>query len=284
MRLFSDEFLQKSSQEIVETIKTDGIFACERAVASEAIDRILEEIGGLEFRINSNAISPVVNGNQTYFNQFLAASRTAFDLVRHPRISSIAKEALGPIHRMVGKRIYETRPGHYMSFHSDVGKPCDDPRVLDGLGFIFYMSDVEEGCFEVVENSQTWGASHLGSKEEDEKLLAEQHIRRFPMPKGSYVIYNGRLLHRAEPIKDQTLRRQSFHFQVNRGAHVGEPILVNIGWLGDLDDDAKVLLGYGSPNRVERDFPQTTPESIPPSETGIAKYVKTSMRKLLQLQ
>lgn len=111
MQLFSDEFLQKSSQEIVETIKTDGIFACEHAVTSEAIDRILEEIGGLEFRINSNAISPVVNGNQTYFNQFLAASRTAFDLCRHPRITSIAKEALGPMHRMAASASTRRGPG-----------------------------------------------------------------------------------------------------------------------------------------------------------------------------
>lgn len=169
-----------------------------------------------------------------------------------------------------------------MSFHSDVGKPCDDPRLLDGLGFIFYMSDVEDGSFEVVENSQTWGASHLGSKEEDEKLMQEHRIRRFPMPKGSYVIYNGRLLHRAEPIQDPNVRRQSFHFQVNRGAHVGEPIFVNIGWLGDLDDDAKVLLGYGSPNRVVRDFPQTTAESIAAGDARISDYVKTSLRKLIQ--
>jgi ectoine hydroxylase-related dioxygenase (phytanoyl-CoA dioxygenase family) len=278
MKLFSDEFLGKSAQEIVEVIRSDGIFACERAVTSEAIDRILEEIGGLEFRINVNSILPVVKNNQTYFNQFLAVSRTAFDLCRDPRITSIAKEALGPTHRMVGKRIYETRYGHYMSFHSDVEKPCDDPRQLDGLGFIFYMSDVDDGAFEVIEDSQTWGASHLGSREGDENLLKEQRVRRFPMPKGSYVIYNGRLLHRANPIKEADVRRQSFHFQVNRGPHVGEAIYVNIGWLNDLDDDAKMLLGYGSPHRVPT-FPTTSPDSLPPGDKQIGNYIRKSLRK-----
>jgi hypothetical protein len=281
MKLFSDEFLGKSAQGIVETIKVDGIFACERAVTSEAIDKILEEIGGLDFRINVNSIAPAVKNNQTYFNQFLAVSRTAFDLCRDPRITGVAKEALGPTHRMVGKRIYETRHGHYMSFHSDVGIPCDDPRKLDGLGFIFYMSDVEDGCFEVVENSQTWGASHLGSREEDQKLIKEQHIRRFPMPKGSYVIYNGRLLHRAEPIKEPGVRRQSFHFQVNRGPHVGEANFVNIGWLNDLDEDAKMLLGYGSPNRVVNDFPNTSPETLPTDDKRIGDYIRKSLKKFL---
>lgn len=279
MKIFSDAFLETPTHDIVETIKNDGIWVCERAVTSDAIDQILQEIGGLDFRINVNSISPAVKNNQTYFNQFLAVSRTAFDLCRDRRITSIAKEALGPTHRMVGKRIYETRHGHYMSFHSDVEKPCDDPRQLDGLGFIFYMSDVDDGCFEIVENSQTWGASHLGSREEDEKLRKEQSIRRFPMPKGSYVIYNGRLLHRAEPIKAPDVRRQSFHFQVNRGQHVGEAIYVNIGWLDDLDDDAKMMFGYGAPHRVPKDFPTTSPETLPAGDQRIADYVRKSLKK-----
>jgi ectoine hydroxylase-related dioxygenase (phytanoyl-CoA dioxygenase family) len=281
MKIFSDKFAEASAHDIVETIRRDGIYACEGAIESDAIDRVLQDIGGLNFRINSNAISPVVSNHQTYFNQFLAASRTAFDLCVSERITSICKEALGPQHRMVGKRIYETRYGNYMNFHSDVGIPCEDPRVLDGLGFIFYCSDVDDGAFEVVEGSQSWGASHLGSKEEDERLRLEHKIRRFPMPKGSYVIYNGRLLHRAEPMKTPGLKRQSFHFQVNKGVHVGEAILVNIGWLDGLSDDAKVLLGYGSPNKVEHDFPRTGPNNLLGGDVELRKYIRESLHKFV---
>ena len=281
MKIFSDHFEAMSAADIVNTIREDGIFACERAITGEAIDAIFEEIGGLDFRINNNGISPVVHNTQTFLNQFLAVSRTAFSLVTHDRIVSILEEAFGPTFRIVGKRIYETRHGNYMSFHSDVGSPCTDTRQLDGLGLIFYMTDVEEGPFEVVENSQEWGASHLGSREEDERLLESQKIRTFKMPRGSYVIYNGRLLHRARPIETPGVARTSFHFQVNKGKAVGEPVLVNIGWLEGLSEGAQTLLGYGVPNSVPTDWPRSSPQNLPKNNDKVREYVRQNLRHLI---
>jgi hypothetical protein len=163
MQLFSDDFLGKPAREIVETIKADGIFACERAVTSEAIDKILEEIGGLDFRINVNSILPAVKNNQTYFNQFLAVSRTAFDLCRDPRITSIAKEALGPTHRMVGKRIYETR--HVVTRSCPFGPmaPAGTGIVASAVSSVSPVCDA--GAAEAASTRHVPSVAHMASNE-----------------------------------------------------------------------------------------------------------------------
>jgi ectoine hydroxylase-related dioxygenase (phytanoyl-CoA dioxygenase family) len=213
--------------------------------------------------VNQNGISPVIRYNQTYLNQYLATSRTAFDLVTSDRITSICQELLGPVHRMVGKRIYETRFGQRMNFHSDMETPCSDPTDVEGLGLILYLTDTDDGCFQVIPGSQRIGRNDLGSRAGDAELEASGNIKSFPGPRGSYLIYNARLLHRAQPISEKGVRRQSMHFQVNRTEDVGEPILVNIGWLGGLSEAAKTLLGFGVPNKLTHDFPVTSLKTMP---------------------
>lgn len=278
MKIFSDEFLGTDINTIAHEIRENGIFSCERAVASEAIDTILDEIGGLDFRINTNTLNPVISKHQTYQNQFMALSRVAFNLVTHKRITSICDALLGQTYRVVGKRIYETRYGNYMSFHSDVGSISTVPQQVDGLGFIFYLCDVDDGAFEIVEGSHRWHENYLGSKENDETLIRDHSIRRFPMPKGSYVIYDGRLLHRARPMSIPDQARQSFHFQINRGSKVGEPIYVNIGWMNDLDESGKALLGFGEPTSTGETWPITTPAHIPKDNEQVRQYLKENFK------
>lgn len=282
MEIFSEQFKTTPTSEIANEIRTRGIYACESAVRSEAIDQILEDIGGLNFRVNTNELLPVIAAKQTYQNNFMALSRLALNLVCSERITSICDELLGAVYRVVGKRIYETRYGQYMQFHSDVGRrPSADARI-DGLGFIFYMCDVDDGAFEILEGSQTWNEDTKGSKENDDKLLATEKVRRFPMPKGSYVIYNGRLIHRARPMEKPGKPRQSFHFQVNRGPKVGEPIYVNIGWLGDLSPKGRRILGYGIPPQKSRNWPQTAPDTIPQDDEAVASYVRKHFSHFLK--
>lgn len=274
MEIFSEHFKTTPVSEIANEIRTRGIYACERAVRPEAIDQILQDIGGLGFRVNTNELLPVIAANQTYQNNFMALSRLALNLVCSERVTSICDELLGNVYRVVGKRIYETRYGQYMQFHSDVGKAPSADGTIDGLGFIFYMCDVDDGAFEILEGSQLWNEDTKGSKENDEKLLATEKVRRFPMPKGSYVIYNGRLIHRARPMEKPGAPRQSFHFQVNRGPKVGEPIYVNIGWLGDLSPKGRKLLGFGVPPQKPLNWPRTAPDSIPHDDPAVAAYFR----------
>ncbi len=279
--IFSEEFLSESADHIAETIRTEGIYVCERAVLPQAVDAIMAETGGLHFRINENTLLPVAFKGQTYQNQFIALSRTAFDLVCHDRITSISRASLGPKFAMVGKRLYETRSDSYMVFHSDLGAETRDPARVDGLGFILYMSDVTDGAFEIVEGTHRDGASYTGSREQDQALVRTRPIRAYPMPKGSYIIYNGRLIHRAQPLPADGAPRTSLHFQVNRDAAPGEPIYVNIGWLGDMSEDARQLLGFGVPNIIPHTYPVTTVRSIPKTHREAVAYIREELKHLI---
>lgn len=283
MQIFNSAFLETPVQEIERRIHEDGIFAFEGAIESEAVDTIMEQIGGLDFQINVNSLLPVISKYQTYQNHFMALSKVAFDLVCHERISSICDAVLGDVYHIVGKRIYETRFGQYMPFHSDGGKVLreDQRHQTDVLGFIFYMCDVDDGAFEIVEGSHRWRETYTGTPENDAVLIEQNPVRKFPMPKGSYVIYDGRLLHRARPMTLPGQARQSFHFQVNRGYQVGEPIYLNAGWIGDLSERAKMLLGIGVPS-TQKTWPQTSPAHIPKDDERLIDYLRKNFARYIR--
>src|SRR3569832_1246398 len=134
--MFNQDFLSVPADEIAAQLREEGGFACERALDPEAVDQIMQDVGDLGFTINTNAPPNVVFWRQTFANHFLATSRTAFELVVHERVLSVLRSGLGETFRMVGKRIYETRAGSYMQFHSDTSIACVDPRQLDTIVFI----------------------------------------------------------------------------------------------------------------------------------------------------
>lgn len=262
--MFNREFLELPAAAIAADLRTRGYVAVERALDADAADAILRDVDDLRFEINRNAAPNVVSGAQTYATHIFARSKTAFDIVIHERVTSVLRAALGDQFRMVGKRVYETRSDHYMQFHSDVEKPCVDPAQIDAVVFIFYLNDVAQGEWEIVEGSHLWGERTVGSRAHDAALLARPDVtvKGLAMPKGSMVIYNGRLLHRARRFKDPDYRRRSFFFQTNRSAKSSEPILVDVGFIpADISDDARMLLGFGKPGQIAS-FPCSSVETL----------------------
>jgi ectoine hydroxylase-related dioxygenase (phytanoyl-CoA dioxygenase family) len=263
--MFSARFADASTSDTVDLLRRKGYYAVENAISREAADQILADVNDLQFSINENMPANVVHKGQTFANHIFSRSKTAFDIATSDRVTSILREALGPVFRMVGKRVYETRSGFYMRFHSDAGAPCVDPMQLDTVVFIFYLSDVEEGEWQIVEGSHLWGETTLGSQESDEELIARPDLKvvGFKMPKGSLVVYNGRVLHRAKPYVSETFSRRSFFFQVNRDADTGEPILIDAGFIRpNLSEDAKMLMGFGK-LAIMPPYPRSTPDSLP---------------------
>lgn len=263
--MFSAQFLSTPTPTIVSALQEQGVFAIEDALDGDAVDRILEDVDDLRFSINANRPPNVVFRGQTFANHFLASSRTAFELMVHERVLSVLREGLGPVFRMVGKRVYETRSDHYMQFHSDTGIDCEDPRRLDTIVFIFYLNDVSQGEWEIIEGSHLWGETMVGSKDNDAVLLAREDVKvtGFKMPKGSLVIYNGRTLHRARMFHDPDWARRSLFFQVNRNARDGEPVLINAGFIRpDLSAEARMFLGFDQAANMAP-FPRSAPKFLP---------------------
>ncbi len=278
--VFSRQFLDMPATEIAEALRTTGYVAVEGALDPAVADAILADVDDLRFEINRNAPPNVMVGAQTYANHIFARSRAAFDLVVSERVLGILGAGLGDSFRIVGKRVYETGADHYMPFHSDVGKPCTDARRLDAIVFIFYLNDVFQGEWEIVENSHLWGERTVGSRADDAALLARSDVkvRGLQMPKGSVVIYNGRLLHRARRFKDKAYRRRSFFFQTNRDAKGGEPMLVDASFIQpDLAPEARMLLGFGSPSIVPS-YPASSPQTLPiAKDDDLARYLTENL-------
>lgn len=263
--MFSKAFLDLDAGEIVEQVRHKGYYAAERALTEDAVGQILADVNNLQFEFNANTAPNVVHKGQTFANHVFARSQTAFDVAVHPRVTGVLREGLGNVFRMMGKRVYETRPGFYMQFHSDNGSPCVDPMQLDTIVFIFYLTDVYQGEWEIVEGSHLWGDARVGSQEQDAELInrPDTNVVGFKMPAGSLIIYNGRVLHRARQYTDPNFARQSFFFQVNRTSTPGEPMLINAGFIKpDLSDDAKMLLGFGVPS-TQPPFPSSSLKSLP---------------------
>jgi ectoine hydroxylase-related dioxygenase (phytanoyl-CoA dioxygenase family) len=263
--MFSRAFLETPASQIVEELRERGYMAFERALDAGVADAILADVDDLKFEINRNVPPNVVIGGQTYANHVFARSRSAFEVVVHERVTGVLREGLGDGFRMVGKRVYETRADHYMQFHSDTAVQPGDPRRLDAVVFIFYLNDVAQGEWEIVEGSHLWGETTVGSRANDEALLARPDVtvRRFAMPKGSLIVYNGRVLHRARRFKDPGFARRSFFFQVNRQPKSSEPMLIDAGFIRpDLSEDARMLLGFGKP-AVIPPYPASSPQSLP---------------------
>ena len=252
MSLFRDAFSRITAADIVGQLQARGYCAIEGALEPAAADAILADVDDLEVRLNRNVPPNVVFKGATYATHVLARSHTAFQVVTAPLVTDILRGALGEVFSLTSKRAYETRSGAYMCFHSDTAVAATDPARIDAVVFIFYLNDVAEGEWEIVEGSHLWTDAQTPSREQDEALAARPGavIRGFKMPKGSLVIYNGRLLHRARPYQSDDYARRSFFFQANRGPKKGEPILVETGFITpELSDDARMLLGFGRPAR-----------------------------------
>ena len=265
--------LRRDPAEVVRALQEVGYLAIERALPAEAADGLLADVDDLEVRVNQNAPPNVVHRGATYATHVLARSQTAFDIVTAAEVTGILRAGLGEIFSLAGKRVYETRGGKYMCFHRDTAREISDPGQLDSIVFIFYLNDVDEGEWQFVEGSHRWTGSFEPSREQDDALLARPDlaVRGFKMPKGSLVIYNGRLLHRAKPYASDAFARRSFFFQVNRGPKKGEPILVETGFLRpDLSEDAKMLLGFGRPPRVPA-FPPSSDVHLPQASRRLAE-------------
>ncbi len=279
MTLFSDAFRRQSGAEIVAQVRQNGYFAFECALDEAAADAIVADVDGFEVHVNRNVPPNVVHKGATYATHVLARSRTAFEVLTDPLITGLLRQGLGETFRLAGKRAYETRGGAYMCFHSDTALAELDPLRIDAMVFIFYLNDVAEGEWEIIEGSHLWGDTTSPSRERDDALRARPDVtvRGFRMPKGSVVIYNGRLLHRAKPYVGDAFARRSFFFQVNRGPKKGEPVLIETGFITpDLSDDAQMLLGFGKRPRVPA-FPESSEVHLPQSaRRRLEDSIKTS--------
>src|SRR5205823_2235552 len=114
-----------------------------------------------------------------------------------------------------------------------------------------------------------------------------QDIVDFRMPKGSVVIYDTRLVHRAAPITQSGFERRSLFFQVERKSRGGEPILLNTSFADNLSSEQQYFLGFGAEPEYDV-YPQTGLSTMRPRQLmelairSVGAWVRASGRSLAQ--
>ncbi|WP_111895361.1 phytanoyl-CoA dioxygenase family protein [Acinetobacter sp. MB5] len=184
-----------TSEEVAKALKEHGHCIVENLVAAEVMDRIAEEMS--EFITTSPYGEDKFLGNLTQRTGALVArSETARELIRHPLVLDSAKKHLSKSSTMQLQltQIITVNPGapsqilHQDQLAWDFFDFPDDFETQCNTLWAMTEYTEENGATRVVPNSMYAGARQKFT--EEQTLVAE-------MPKGSVMIYTGKIYHGA---------------------------------------------------------------------------------------
>lgn len=246
VKIFSDNFLDSSSQSIHSEIKEKGYFFYENALTQEFLDVLTSDIALHKFSCNENKPSGIYTVGQYYFVNLLSISQVFYNYVTSRSIRDICTSYFGHNFRLKALRYYETVGGFHMQWHTD-NKTDREFAEIPGLIFIFYVSDVDDGEFQYVEGSQNW-SSHAAYNNYSDAFIAKNHsakVRSFKGAKGSLIVYNTYGVHRAKPSPKSSSVRRSVFFQVDEDISNSEPIIINASFHKNREPWVDQFLGFG---------------------------------------
>lgn len=262
-----------STDEIIKSIDENGYYLIEGAFPTAVIDRIEKELHLWEFPLNENDVHAVAIRHGAYFSHALAKSPTLFQALTDPFILKLSRGRLGDDFRLKCHRVYSVYPGMDQPWHTDNKAFGLKESRLEGLVFIIYFKDVEDGELQILRGSHKWNERYSYSIF-DEDLINQQYadlITSFKSPRGSMIIYDAKAVHRAKPIKSKRWHRTSLFFQIDNYSGDGEKILLDAAFLQDLTPEICQYLGFGKPS--------TYPTA--PSDTGLKTFLPG---QLLEIQ
>ena len=250
----------ESTQEALESIKQKGYVELKNIFSQEKVEKVNQII---ESPLNR----PSINGSKGYIRKnnirFLFATlswgREIIELYTHPAVIRLIDEYVGePVH-LSNFRIYRTFPSRYerMAWHVDNKFEDYDEKsgtftthlaLHDkGIIMIMYLSDVEDGGFQIVEGSHLWSFKEPKETWDDrEKDFSDKIVTFNNRPKGTTIIYDYRCVHRAKPYQGTRQIRTSLFGQFSPSfMPVGEPILLNARDIDQLNDLQKRVLKVG---------------------------------------
>lgn len=259
--LFSPEFLKIDPAQIVKSIDETGYFSFERAVQPAFLEQLQSELASHRPAANINDVTPVWFNEQYFFPHALACSRSYFDYLTAPPLRAVCESKFGSRFRLKCHRYYETGPSHSMEWHAD--NVTNEGVVTDsnGLIFILYVNDVDDGEFQLVSNSFKARKDGEWSYNYTNKQIEEtfgDKIRSFRMPAGSLIVYDTYGIHRAKPIVSSSFVRRSIFFQVDQSDRFAEKLLLNPAFFTQRDGAVFDYLGFG----LAHDFPANPRSTI----------------------
>lgn len=184
---------QSSTQDIVNALIKDGGVIVANQVQGDLVDKVNAELRP-HFDTQGNKFQNTFNGHKTLrLSGILGLSRTASELIAHPRVLEVANALLLPncINYRIGScTAIEIHPGEGMQeLHRDDSEyPIRIPDVEFQISAMWALDDFtkENGATQVVltPNSQ-----------EDVSAINPQDVTQAAMPKGSVLFYLGSTIH-----------------------------------------------------------------------------------------
>jgi len=262
MNIFTNEFSSISTKDIILDLSTNGYIKIDNAVSAGFIDAISNDVMASGPAINKNGIGFVYLGTQIYLTHMLAISRVFYNYATSNEVLSISKGYLGNEFRLKALRYYETLGGHKMQWHTDNKTPNGFAETL-GLIFIIYLTDTDMGYFQLIKGSQNLSKNFSQNDFSDHYIEAnlKEDVIDFPGAKGTLLIYDSRMVHRANPFDDDTFIRKSLFIQIDADTSDSESILINSSFLTDLTPRKIEYLGIGC-NSTQPSWPQTSREHL----------------------
>lgn len=265
--IFTKEFEKIDVNIVAKELQEKGYFSFANALTKSAVNSIEIDATKSSLNLNKNLISGVYAEKQYYLTNLLCVSKTFYNFATSNFVLEVCKKYLGNKFRLKALRYYETYGGHHMQWHTD-NKTDRGFAHIPGIIFIFYVSDVEDGCFQYIEGSHLWSGEKAYSDYSD-KFIENNYkdkIINFKFPAGSLIIYNTYGIHRAKPVFNNNFVRKSVFFQVDSEIDNSEPIILNTKFIANVNDDLQMFLGFGKPSNYEV-FPNTSINSLPLNKT-----------------
>lgn len=266
--MFKLDFLNFSTSQIVNELKTKGYFVFEQALPEQYIDELLEEVNFNHILVNANDTGVVIAQNQKFLTHCLTHSKKVYDIITSYKILSICKEYFNDDYKLTNHRIYQTYKISHMPWHTDnnlqQGSQLVAKHDMPGILFLFYLSDVTKNAFQYIKDSHNWSYKY-----DNEIYLSDSFIDKnfkndiisFRMKKGTIIVCDIHGIHRAEPFLDKNYSRTTLLFQVDQvGSKYighGEKNLVNTEYLDNLTPEIMNYLGFGF-KRTYPAFPNTS--------------------------
>lgn len=249
-------FTDVSTSEVVDEIKNKGYYAFEKAIDEEYVDAMLNEINFNDILLNINDAGVVAAQNIRYLTHCLATSEKVYNIITAPKILDICKAYFSDAFKLTNHRVYQTTKSQHMPWHTDNnrqnGKNLSGKHTMQGLLFLFYLSDVEMNAFQFVESSHKWSQQYSNEIYLSDTLIETKYkkeVLTFCMKKGSLILCDIHGIHRAEPFTNKSYKRTTLLFQVDevgsQNEGHGEKNLVNTEFLKDLSPEVMDYLGFG---------------------------------------
>ena len=270
-QVFKEEFLNLDVKLISNEIKKNGFFSFDNALSTDFLNNITNDVEKNGLSLNNNDVAGVYlnSGKQYVLTHMFAISKSFFHCCTNKKVFDISSDYLGDQIRLKSFRYYENFAGGNMPWHTDnrinlPNKAKQKNSAKEGLIFLTYISDVNDGEFQYVRGSHKWAMENRYND------YPEKHIENnfkddivgFKKPKGSILIYSTYGVHRAKPFLDKNFIRKNILFRVDSETEYAEPVIIRTEYLDNIDDRLKLYLGFGKKSGQET-WPKTGLNTLP---------------------